>query len=69
MIRGTSDAVPPIPVKPLVDRILDGNLDALLKDWRDEGLSFDAISRRLLVEHSIDVGADTVRKWLAEATA
>lgn len=61
--------MPPLPVRPLVDRILDGKLNHLLLAWDGEGLSPNAMSRRLLVEHDLDVGEDTIRKWVTDAKA
>lgn len=69
IIRYRFARMAPIPVRPLVDRILDGQLDALLLDWTADGMSPNAISRKLLVEHDLDIGEDTVRKWIADASA
>jgi len=56
------------PIRPLVDRILEGKLTDRLTQWRDEGLSYDAIARRLDADHDIGVTAETVRKWCIEPT-
>lgn len=55
--------MPPVSTLPLVDRILDGRLAELLTRWRGEGLSYEAISRRMAVEHDLEIGADTIRAW------
>lgn len=54
------------PILPLVDRILGGRTSQILQRYRDEGLSNEAIARRLVLDHDIDVTAETVRKWCAE---
>lgn len=48
---------------PLVDRILDGKLEALLRDWREAGLSHERIVLKLHTEHDITVTAVMVRRW------
>lgn len=54
-------------IYPLLDRLLDGNLAEQLRVWRtDERLSYDAICKRLLVQHDVDVSTDTVRRWLTD---
>lgn len=55
--------MPSQPIKPLVDRILGGKLDQTLAAWRTEGLSYEAIARRLASEHDISVTAETIRAW------
>lgn len=57
------------PILPLVDRILDGRTAELLRSWREEGLSFDAIARRLEARHAITVTGETVRTWCADLLA
>lgn len=54
------------PLLPFVDRILDGKLTTILTAWKAEGLSNEAVARRLHAEHDIDVTAETVRKWCIE---
>ena len=52
-------------IYPLLDRLLDGTLADRLTEWRSvQGLSYDGISKRLLVDHDVDVSTDTVRRWL-----
>ena len=54
-------------IYPLLDRVLDGKLADLLREWRSgERMSYAAISRRLLLEHEVTVSTDTVRRWLDE---
>lgn len=48
---------------PLVDRIVDGGLQAFLAAARSAGESFETIAFRLRSEHDITVSAETVRKW------
>ena len=52
---------------PLVDRILDGRLDAILSDWKNAGLSPTEMAFRLRLEHDIKVSPSTVLRWLAES--
>lgn len=54
------------PLLPLIDRLLDGKLADYLSDRRAEGLSFDAIGRRLANEHDVSVTGETVRRWCVE---
>lgn len=51
------------PIKPLVDRILDGKLEEVLIAYRAEGLSHEQIARKFRDDHGIEVVAETVRKW------
>lgn len=51
------------PIWPLVDRILDGHLAEVIQAYRDEGLTFEQMSRRFKDDHGIDVVSETVRKW------
>ena len=55
-----------VPIRPLVDRVLCGELDATLRRYLQEGLSPPRMSLRLASEHQVEVGAPTIRKWLAE---
>jgi hypothetical protein len=55
-----------VPIRPLVDRVLGGELDATLRRYVEEGLSPPRMSLRLASEHQVEVGAPTIRKWLAE---
>lgn len=54
---------------PLVDRIVDGRLESLLREWRADGLSHEAIARRLAVDFDVDVTGETVRVWWTELGA
>lgn len=57
--------MPPKPVRPLIDRLLDGKLDAILGEWKADGLSFAEMSYRLRSEHDITVSGETIRQWFA----
>lgn len=48
---------------PLVDRLLDGTLEAELRRRRAIPDSFETIARWLIAEHDIDVSSATVRRW------
>lgn len=52
------------PIKPLVDRILNGDLDQHLTDWRAEGMSAADIAFKLRTDHRIDVSVATVARWV-----
>lgn len=54
------------PLLPLVDRLLKGKLAPTLQGWRDEGLSFAAMARRLEDDHDVIVTDETVRRWCDE---
>lgn len=58
--------MPPSPIRPLVDRILEGRLAEVLADWRETGVSYAGIAARMYAEHGIEVGAETIRKWCDE---
>lgn len=49
---------------PLVNRILDGQLDDLLTAWRAEGLSLLEITFRLRQDHDVRVSVATVQRWV-----
>ena len=52
-------------IYPLLDRLFEGRLEEQLRAWRGaQGLSYDAISKRLLIDHDVNVSTDTVRRWL-----
>ena len=48
---------------PYTNLLLKGRLAELLEQWRDEGLSYDAIAARLRFEHGVVVTGETVRVW------
>jgi len=48
---------------PLVDRILDGKLEQILREKRAAGESYETIGRWLATEHDITATKDTVRRW------
>lgn len=47
----------------LADRLLGGRLAEILGDWRAEGLSNEAMARRLEREHGISLSDETLRRW------
>lgn len=49
---------------PLIDRLVGGDLAALLQAWRSEGLSNIEIADRLRTRHDVKVSHETVRRWL-----
>lgn len=51
---------------PLIDRILDGHLADLLRQWKAEDMTHEQIARKLYIEHGIDVTGETVRKWFRD---
>jgi transposase-like protein len=53
------------PTRDLVDLALGGTLDIQLRQWREWGLSFEAIAERLR-EDGIAVSRETVRRWIRE---
>lgn len=52
--------------KPLVDKILDGRLNIILREARDRGESFDKISHRFADEYDLSISRELIRKWVAE---
>lgn len=54
------------PLFPLYDRILDGQLAAILTGWRAEGTSYEEMAGRLRDEHQIIVTSETVRRWCSQ---
>ena len=53
----------------LADRALDGKLGGYLIGWRDEGLSWDQIAKRLHAEHDVSVTPKTVQSWHSQLVA
>lgn len=50
---------------PLVDRLLGGQLAALLRSWHDDDtVSLDEMVYRLRSEHEVTVSRSTVARWL-----
>lgn len=47
----------------MADRLAGGNLEQILADYRDAGLSSDAVARRLYAAHGIEVTGNTVATW------
>lgn len=46
----------------LADQAVDGHLPDLLKSWRDQGLSYGAIARELVMRGAV-VSDEGVRSW------
>lgn len=70
-LRGASDGhsvrtMPAARTFPLYDRVLGGRLELILRRYRNQGLSYEAIARALAVDHDINVVGATVRRWLNE---
>jgi len=55
--------VPRTASYPLIDRLLDGQLEDALRQRRTDGQSFADIARWLLTEHQLTLSTDTVRRW------
>lgn len=51
---------------PLVDRLIEGGIEAFLTDARQRGESYQAIAARLGDEHRINVTPPTIRAWCIE---
>lgn len=47
---------------PLYDRILEGELESILRDLRDDGASYETIAVKLH-DHDVRVAHTTVRRW------
>lgn len=47
----------------MADRILNGQLDALLADRRAAKVSFEAIARELRDRGVVEITGETVRQW------
>lgn len=47
----------------LHDRLLDGHLEAMLRGWRADGVSFTEMSHRLRDRDQI-VSPETLRRWM-----
>lgn len=47
----------------MADRLADGKLAEAIGAMKAEGLSYDAIARRLYADHGIEVGARTLAAW------
>jgi len=52
------------PIRPLVNRVLEGHLDEVLRRYAAEGLSPSRMSLRLASEYQVEVSGQTVKKWL-----
>jgi hypothetical protein len=47
----------------MADRLLEGQLELRLRSLYTESGSWEEVSRRLLVEHAIQVSGQTLRQW------
>lgn len=47
----------------MVDRLLDGRLEATLRAQRAEGVSWEEMARRLYAEHHAPISGATLRSW------
>lgn len=56
-------------IRPLVDRLMQGNLYPWLLARRAEGLSYNDIAADLEAEIGHRVTGETIRTWLAPAEA
>lgn len=50
----------------MANKLLDGGLVTRLTELREAELSFEDISRLLLVEAGVTVTAETIRKWVRQ---
>lgn len=50
---------------PLADKALNGNLEAILRDLRSQGLSLEQTAFRLQSDHDLTVSTATVHRWCA----
>lgn len=50
--------------RPLYDRLLGGQLEAILRSYADANLSNEKIAFLLRSEYEIPVSSETVRRWL-----
>jgi hypothetical protein len=50
----------------LVDRVLGGRLETLLRQWAADDLALIDIVFRLRQDHDIKVSTETVRRWCME---
>lgn len=48
----------------MADRLVGGRLDGILNGYVNEGLSNNAVARRLFADHQIEVSPTTVAVWL-----
>lgn len=55
--------MPPSSTFPLADRIMGGTLAEYLRDARDRGDSFEAITFALRNDHDLTVSTATIRRW------
>lgn len=55
------------PIRPLIERILDGQLTDVLVDCRRQKMSHERIARHLGTEYEIEVTGEQVRKWCIES--
>lgn len=47
----------------MADRMVGGDLAAILRGLKASGASFDTIAKRLFADHGIDVSSQTIANW------
>lgn len=47
----------------MADRLLNGRLASLLREFRHQHLGTEDIARRLYAEAGVEVSGETVRRW------
>lgn len=52
--------------RPLVERLVGGDLAGVLQKWRDDELTLDEMAARMGAEHDIEVSRETIRRWCHE---
>jgi len=52
------------PVWLMADDRTDGNLAATINQYRQDGISYEGIARRLYAEHGIEVTRQTIANWI-----
>lgn len=61
--------MPRTSTKDLYGKALGRDIDELLTEWKDEGLSGEDIAFRLKADHDLSVSTSTVYRWLAALVA
>lgn len=47
----------------MIDRLLDGKLEATLREQRAAGMSWEEMARRMYAEHAAPISGATLRSW------
>ncbi len=50
-------------VLKFADRALGGRLPLILAQYREEGMSFRSMAKRLSADHAVEVTGETIRAW------